>query len=69
MPSVKSSDGPPVIATAARCTIVEVDDPILPAGAIDADDVHIPGIYVNRLVQVPPEPEGIWPAKRQERRR
>jgi 3-oxoadipate CoA-transferase alpha subunit len=59
----------PVIATAARCTIVEVDDPILPAGAIDADDVHTPGIYVNRLVQVPPEPEGIWPAKRQERRR
>lgn len=59
----------PVMATAARCTIVEVDDPILPEGAIDADDVHTPGIFVKRLVQVPPEPEGIWPAKRQERRR
>lgn len=59
----------PVMAMAARCTIVEVDDPILPAGAMDADDIHTPGIFVKRLVQVPPEPEGIWPTKRQERRR
>jgi 3-oxoadipate CoA-transferase alpha subunit len=59
----------PVMATAARCTIVEVDDPILPPGSIDADDVHVSGIFVKRLVQVPPEPEGIWPTKRQERRR
>jgi 3-oxoacid CoA-transferase A subunit len=59
----------PVMATAARCTIVEVEDPIVPAGAIDADDVHLPGIYVHRLIQVPPEPDGLWPAKRQERRR
>ncbi len=59
----------PVMATAARCTIVEVDDPILPVGSIDADDVHTSGIFVKRLVQVPPEPEGIWPTKRQERRR
>jgi len=59
----------PVMATAARCTIVEVDDPIVPAGSIDPDDVHTSGIYVHRLVQVPPEPEGLWPTKRQERRR
>jgi len=59
----------PVMATAARCTIVEIEDPIVPAGAIDADDVHLPGIYVHRLIQVPPEPDGLWPAKRQERRR
>jgi 3-oxoadipate CoA-transferase alpha subunit len=59
----------PVMATAARCTIVEVDDPIVPEGAIDADDVHTPGIFVHRLVQVPAEPEGLWPTKRQERRR
>ena len=59
----------PVMATAARCTIVEVDDPILPVGSIDADDVHTSGLFVKRLVQVPPEPEGIWPTKRQERRR
>ena len=59
----------PVMATAARCTIVEIEDPIVPAGAIDADDVHLPGIYVHRLIQVPPEPDGLWPTKRQERRR
>lgn len=59
----------PVMATAARCTIVEVDEPILPAGAIDPDDVHTAGIFVHRLVQVPPEPEGLWPTKRKERAR
>ncbi len=59
----------PVMATAARCTIVEVDEPIVPAGTIDADDVHTSGIFVHRLVQVPPEPDGIWPTKRQERRK
>jgi 3-oxoadipate CoA-transferase alpha subunit len=59
----------PVMATAARCTIAEIDEPILPAGGIDPDDVHTPGIYVHRLVQVPPAPEGIWPARRVERTR
>src|ERR1700744_4610370 len=54
----------PVMATGARCTIAEIDDPVLPLGSIDPDDVHLPGIYVHRLVQVPPEPDGIWPAKR-----
>lgn len=59
----------PVMATAARITIAEVDEPILPAGAIDPDMVHTPGIFVHRVVQVPPPPEGLWPVKRQERRR
>jgi 3-oxoadipate CoA-transferase alpha subunit len=59
----------PVMATAARVTIVEVDEPIVQAGSIDPDDVHTPGIYVHRLVQVPPEPEGLWPTKRKERAR
>jgi 3-oxoadipate CoA-transferase alpha subunit len=58
----------PVMATAARCTIVEVDEPIVPAGSIDPDDVHTPGIYVHRLVVVPAEPEGLWPTRRQARR-
>lgn len=58
----------PVMATAAACTIAEVDEAVLPAGGIDPDDVHAPGIYVHRLVQVPPEPEGLWPTRRQERR-
>jgi 3-oxoadipate CoA-transferase alpha subunit len=59
----------PVMATAARCAIVEVDEPIVPAGEIDADMVHCSGLFVQRLVQVPPPPEGLWPSKRQERRR
>jgi len=59
----------PVMATAARCTIAEIEEPVVEAGAIDPDDVHLSGIYVHRMVAVPPAPEGIWPAKRRERRR
>ncbi|HEX4367955.1 MAG TPA: 3-oxoacid CoA-transferase subunit A [Rhodopila sp.] len=59
----------PVMATAARVTIAEIDEPIMAAGGIDPDDVHTAGIYVHRLVQVPPEPDGLWPTKRQERKR
>jgi 3-oxoadipate CoA-transferase alpha subunit len=59
----------PVMATAARVTIAEVDEPIVPPGAIDPDMVHTPGIFVQRLVQVPPPPDGLWPTRRQERRR
>ena len=40
----------PVMATAARVTIAEVEE-IVPAGALEPDHVHTPGIYVNRLIQ------------------
>ena len=59
----------PVMATAARIAIAEVDEDIVPAGSIDPDMVHTSGIYINRLVKVPPAPEGLWPTRRQERRR
>lgn len=59
----------PVMATAARVTIAEVDEEIVAAGTIDPDMVHTPGIFVHRLVRVPPHPEGLWPQRRQERRR
>ena len=59
----------PVMATAARVTIAEVDEDIVPAGTIDPDHVHTPGIFVHRLVKVPPPPDGLWPTRRQERRR
>jgi 3-oxoadipate CoA-transferase alpha subunit len=59
----------PVMATAARVTIAEVDEDIVPAGDIDPDMVHTPGIFTHRLVKVPPPPEGLWPTRRQERRR
>ena len=42
----------PVMATAAKLSIVECDE-LLDNGAIDPDDVHLPGIYVHRIVHVP----------------
>src|SRR5262249_59618612 len=53
----------PLMAMAARVTIVEVEEDILPLGAIDPDDIHTPGIFVHRLVKIPPAPEGWWPAR------
>jgi 3-oxoacid CoA-transferase subunit A len=41
----------PPAAMAGRITIAEVDE-LVPAGAIDADDVHLPGIFVDRIVQL-----------------
>jgi 3-oxoacid CoA-transferase subunit A len=40
----------PMMATAAAFVIAEVEQ-IVPAGSIDADCVHTPGSYVNRVVQ------------------
>ena len=50
----------PIMAQAARITIAEVEGEILEAGAFDPDQVHTPGIFVDRLVKIPPPPEGIW---------
>ena len=41
----------PVMCTAARVSIVEADE-IVENGAIDPDDVHLPGIFVHRLLEV-----------------
>lgn len=48
----------PIMAMAARITIVEVEHDILPVGAMDPDQVHVPGVYVDRLVRIPSD--GIW---------
>jgi 3-oxoacid CoA-transferase subunit A len=40
----------PVMATAAKVTIAEVEY-LVPAGSIAADEVHTPGIYVDRIVE------------------
>jgi 3-oxoacid CoA-transferase subunit A len=42
----------PVMATAAKLTIVECDK-LVDNGAIDPDAVHLPGIYVHRIIHVP----------------
>ena len=33
-------------------TVVEADR-VVPTGVIDPDDVHLPGLYVKRIVEVP----------------
>jgi 3-oxoacid CoA-transferase subunit A len=51
----------PLMATAARCTIAEVEE-LVEAGALDPDLIVTPGIYVNRIVK------GLSCEKRIERR-
>ena len=36
-------------ATCGKVCIAEVEE-IVPAGALDADEIHLPGVFVNRLV-------------------
>jgi len=44
----------PLMAAAADCAIAEVEE-IVPVGALDPDQVHTPGIFVQRLVLIPPD--------------
>jgi 3-oxoacid CoA-transferase subunit A len=48
----------PVMATAARVTIVEVEEIVEP-GQIDPDGVHLPSIYVKRIVLSTGQPKRI----------
>ena len=40
----------PMMATAGKVTVAEVEH-LVPAGEIDPDRVHTPGIYVHRIIQ------------------
>jgi 3-oxoacid CoA-transferase subunit A len=40
----------PMIATAGRITIAEVEE-IVPTGELDPDQIHTPGIYVQRIIK------------------
>ncbi len=42
----------PIMAMAARITIVEVENDIVAAGELDPDQVNVPGIYVHRIVTI-----------------
>jgi 3-oxoacid CoA-transferase subunit A len=42
----------PLAAMAGRVTIAEVDE-LVPLGALDPDEIHLPGIFVQRMVHVP----------------
>jgi 3-oxoacid CoA-transferase subunit A len=48
----------PMMATAGKITIVEVEH-LVPAGSIDPDHIHTPGIYVNRIVHAPDAPKRV----------
>ena len=39
----------PMMATAGKVTVVEVEH-IVPTGTLDPDQIHTPGIYVDRLI-------------------
>ena len=43
----------PIMATAATVTIVEIEDQNVEVGELDPDHIHVPGVYVNRLVKIP----------------
>ncbi len=40
----------PMMATAGKATVVEVEE-IVEIGALDKDNIHTPGIYVDRLIK------------------
>jgi 3-oxoacid CoA-transferase subunit A len=40
----------PNMATAAKLTVAEVEE-LVPNGTLDPDQIHTPGIFVNRIVQ------------------
>lgn len=44
----------PPAATCGRICVAEVEE-IVPLGALDPDHIHLPGIYVHRIIQGPHE--------------
>jgi 3-oxoacid CoA-transferase subunit A len=40
----------PLVAMAGKITIAEVEE-LVPAGELDPDHIHLPGIYVHRIFQ------------------
>ena len=45
----------PIMAMAARVTLVEVENAVVSIGTLDPDDIHLPGVYVDRIVEIPSE--------------
>lgn len=42
----------PMIATAGKITVVEVEE-IVPVGSLDPDQIHTPGVFVQRIFKAP----------------
>jgi 3-oxoacid CoA-transferase A subunit len=45
----------PIMAMAARCAIAEIEEPVVPEGDLDPDQIHTSGIYVQRLIPIGPD--------------
>jgi 3-oxoacid CoA-transferase subunit A len=41
------------MAMAAKTTIVEVEKEIVEVGELDPDQIHVSGVYVDRIVLIP----------------
>jgi len=37
------------MATASKVTVAEVEE-IVPVGSLDPDCIHVPGVYIKRLI-------------------
>ena len=48
----------PIMAMAAKTTIVEVETDIVPVGEIDPDQIHTSGIFIDHIIRIPDS--GIW---------
>lgn len=44
----------PMVATCGKVTVAEVEQ-IVPIGSLDPDQIHTPGIFVDRIVRTTPE--------------
>ncbi|MFF0739790.1 CoA transferase subunit A [Streptomyces sp. NPDC004111] len=53
----------PLAATAGRITVAEVEELVEP-GELDPDNVHIPGVFVQRVVALTPEQAADKPIER-----
>jgi 3-oxoacid CoA-transferase subunit A len=42
----------PMVATAGKITVAEVEE-IVPVGTFDPDEVHTPGVYIQRILKSP----------------
>ena len=44
----------PIMATAAKVVIAEVSE-LVTVGDMDGDEIHTPGIFVNRVIKIQPK--------------
>ena len=53
----------PLVGMSGRVSIAEVDELVEP-GELDPDEIHLPGIYIDRILQLTPEQASELPIER-----